>query len=87
MGCEPNYLTGYVPLESSRVVFESAWGAALPKALFVDTLSRVQDAKLDKGIHEPQDLRPQKLWVTPLRSHSGRHCEKEHEKTRSHDAL
>jgi formate dehydrogenase major subunit len=30
MGCEPHKLTGYVPLEKSRALFERVWGRALP---------------------------------------------------------
>jgi len=30
MGCEPSHLTGYVPLENGRALFESVWRAPLP---------------------------------------------------------
>jgi len=30
MGCEPNNLTGYVPIEDGRSLFENVWGAPVP---------------------------------------------------------
>lgn len=50
MGCEPNYLTGYVPLESSRVAFESAWGATLPKVPGLNLMEMI-DAAADRRLH------------------------------------
>jgi formate dehydrogenase major subunit len=31
MGCEPHKLTGYVPIEDARGLFEAAWGRELPR--------------------------------------------------------
>jgi formate dehydrogenase major subunit len=31
MGCEPNHLTGYVPIEAGRDLFESTWRAQVPE--------------------------------------------------------
>lgn len=38
MGCEPNNLTGYVPLDANRDAFETAWGASIPRARGLDLM-------------------------------------------------
>ncbi|MDR3402279.1 MAG: formate dehydrogenase subunit alpha [Chthoniobacter sp.] len=50
MGCEPDYLTGYVPLESARDVFESTWSATLPRTRGLNLMEMV-DAAADNRLH------------------------------------
>jgi formate dehydrogenase major subunit len=43
MGCEPNHLTGYIPIADGRELFESVWRAPLPASEGLN-LMRMMDA-------------------------------------------
>jgi formate dehydrogenase major subunit len=48
MGCEPNHLTGYVPLLEGKAVFESLWQAVLPKGAGLNLLQMMTAAEAGK---------------------------------------
>ena len=44
MGCEPTYLTGFVPLEQGAELFEQAWGADIPRAKGLNLMEMIDSA-------------------------------------------
>ena len=44
MGCQPDRLTGFVPLEEGREAFEAVWKASVPSAPGLDAMQLVQAA-------------------------------------------
>jgi formate dehydrogenase major subunit len=45
MGCEPENLTGFVPVEEGRARFESAWDAPLPSTRGLDLMTMLDAAR------------------------------------------
>ena len=45
MGCEPNRLTGSVPFDESKDVFETVWNAPIPTARGLDAIQMVEAAR------------------------------------------
>ncbi len=54
MGVEPSKLTGYVPIEKGRALFEDVWGARIPAQKGLDGMQMI-DAALQGKLHA--------LWV------------------------
>lgn len=50
MGCEPDNLTGFVPLEQGRDVFESVWQAPLPRTRGLNLMEMI-DAAAGRKLH------------------------------------
>jgi formate dehydrogenase major subunit len=48
MGCEPGNLTGYVPLDQGRSLFESAWQAPVPRTPGLNLMGMVDAAAAGK---------------------------------------
>ncbi|WP_338869538.1 formate dehydrogenase subunit alpha [Myxococcus stipitatus] len=48
MGCEPQHLTGYAPLELNRARFEATWGARLPTTTGLDLMMMMEAAREGK---------------------------------------
>ncbi|HEY5895595.1 MAG TPA: formate dehydrogenase subunit alpha [Chthoniobacterales bacterium] len=44
MGCEPDNLTGFVPIEQGRDVFESVWQTSLPRTRGLNLMQMIDDA-------------------------------------------
>ncbi len=44
MGCMPDRLTGYVPIDDARAAFETVWGTAVPSVRGLDAMETVQAA-------------------------------------------
>lgn len=45
MGCEPDHLTGYTPVEQGRARFEEVWGKRLPTAKGLDLMRMMEAAR------------------------------------------
>jgi len=48
MGCEPSSLTGYVPIEPNRALFEQVWQAPIPQAAGLNLLQMMDAASADQ---------------------------------------